>query len=139
MTQLQNLSRLAKQSFDVAVATGAYRPEGVVIVMKSGLVLTGHSQTQPIIRDAARDALRSIIPTYPTESKVKPAILDQFTIASVIVISSRKNTMPSRAMMDTLQDYPSIVEGARIYAASPKTDGINAPQIVHVLELRNSL
>lgn len=137
MTDIQRLANLAKQSFNLSVAVEAFRPEGVAILMKSGLIVTGHSYERV---NAANDALRSLKAVYNSR---QPESLDDFTIMVAVVIvepKTRKQKVyfkPSNILIDTLQKALPVEENAMLYVASSQSEA--PPPIQTSIKLARNL
>jgi hypothetical protein len=127
MTEIQRLANLAKQSFNLSVAVEAFRPEGVAILMKSGLILSGHSYERV---NAANDALRSLKEVYNSR---QPESLDDFTIMTAVVIVEPKTRKqkeffkPSNILITTLQKALPVDENAMLYVASSQSMYVSPP------------
>lgn len=138
MTELQKLVVRAKESFDIAAAMDAFKPEGIAVQMKSGLILTGY--TQPFADgNAAKDALRSVIPCFPTEDNPQRKVLDHFTIASVVLVTGTRGAKVSDSILRVFRGYPAFTNDAQLYVASPKSTGLSPPPILSVRCFDNQL
>ena len=118
LDKMETLRAAVKSAFDVASVMDVNRPEAVAILMKSGLILSGYTQPKSVSnlpQDAARDALRAVIPTFPESAKPGSKALDHFTIAAVIVLTVRQKIQSST--LATLSEYPAILDGAQVFHA----------------------
>ena len=138
MTQIHDLLVRAKEAFDIAAAIETVKPCGVAIRMKSGLILTGYGRSIAE-GDAAKDALRSAILCFPTDDKVAPSILDNYTIAAVAVVNASGKISATGHTMKVLRRYNAVAEDAYVYMASPQTDGTYSPSVSNMMLIHNKL
>lgn len=118
MDKMEALRAAVKSAFDIASVMDVNRPEAVAILMKSGLILSGYTQPKSVNddpQDAARDALRAVIPSFPESAKAGSKALDHFTIAAVIVLTARQKIQAST--LNTLKEYPAVLDGAQVFHA----------------------
>lgn len=118
LDRMEALRVAVKSAFDVASVMDVNRPEAVAILMKSGLILSGYTQPKSVNndpQDAARDALRAVIPSFPESAKPGSKALDHFTIAAVIILTARQKIQAST--LNTLKEYPAVLDGTQIFHA----------------------
>ena len=101
-----NINKLkirAKESFDLAVSYGANRQEGIAILMKSGLILTGYSQVSPDL-NAAKDALRG--PLNDTTGHLsRQKIRGEFEIVAIIIVTKNEKSNPHKSTLKIINDF----------------------------------
>lgn len=144
MIPVRELMQRAKEAFGAASLMGVLKPEGIAILMKSGLIYTGY--TQPHL-NAARAALGPLTQIFPSDPYAPIEVMDHFTIAAIgivveekmmripsrlsgsnppayVVSAPQRITKPSNTVMSVLkefvalQEYPEGVDGPHVYIGS---------------------
>lgn len=66
--------------------------------------------------------------SYPSEDdNIAKKVLDQFTIASVVLVTKAKNCKPVSANIGTFEEYPSLAKDASLYTVSHETQEGHMP------------
>ena len=114
--KLEMLIRRARQEFMNAAAYGANKVESVAILMDSGLVLSGYSQTVANL-NAAKDALRGSL-NSPSFLEKGGFIKEDFEIAAVVIAVATDKAKPSNGTIKSLRDYGGTKDGQIAFIVS---------------------
>jgi hypothetical protein len=113
----EELCRLAQDDFCIAADRGAKNPEGISLITRDGIILTGYGdvdyQTNPATR-ALRPLTENISPEITRDDLPKAFEIAAIVIATKLDAETRDPQAPSQETLDALGHYIGTADGQEI-------------------------